>query len=271
MLVADPPSPCATSWTCAGPNATASEASSRGGRSAGRPGPGTARPGSPRPRRTTPTTRRGHASRCPGRVPRPAATHRTSGPVQGQVPAHIGVPDDQIRPQAGACRQAGRDRPQLTWRKTPGWRDQAAQHLSDGLLALGADTPAGLQPRAGLPSLRDAGTAWCASDSRHAPLPGNSCHHISPAAMGAARSRAGSSRQQGGNPGITKPHPLDAREGGFDLYGQPPVRSHGIGRSDRTIWTGRWCPTASWHARRSADTSMGREPGGIESVAQETA
>lgn len=30
----------------------------------------------------------------------------------------------------------------------------------DGLLALGADTPAGLQPRSGLPSLTRAGAAW---------------------------------------------------------------------------------------------------------------
>ena len=85
--------------------------------------------------------------------------------MQRQVPAHIGVPDDQIGPQAAACRQAGRDRPQLTWRNAAGRRDQGAQHLSDGLLALGADTPAGLQPQAGLPSLLDAGTTRCASDS----------------------------------------------------------------------------------------------------------
>jgi hypothetical protein len=76
--------------------------------------------------------------------------------VQGQVPAHIGIPDDQIRPQAAACRQAGRDRPQLTWRKPPGRRGQAAQHLTDGLLALGADTPAGLQPRPALAARRRA-------------------------------------------------------------------------------------------------------------------
>ena len=87
--------------------------------------------------------------------------------MQGQVPAHIGVPDDKIRPQAAACRQAGRDRPQLTWHKAPGRGDQAAQHLTDGLLALGADTPAGLQPLPGLPSLLDARIARCASDSRH--------------------------------------------------------------------------------------------------------
>ena len=104
----------------------------------------------------------------PGQQPHIAGV----GPVQGQVPAHIGVPDDEIRPQAGACRQAARDRPQLNWRKAPGRRDQAAQHLSDGPLALGAHTPAGLQPRAGRPTLPDAGTAWCASDSRHATLPG---------------------------------------------------------------------------------------------------
>ena len=126
--------------------------------------------------------------------------------MQGQVPAHIGIPDDQIRPQAAACRQAGRDRPQLNWRKAPGRRDQAAQHLSDALLAFGADTPAGLQPWAGLPSLLDAGTARCASDSRHAPLPGNSCHHISPAPWERPE-EAGSGRE----PGTKKPHPLDTR------------------------------------------------------------
>jgi hypothetical protein len=79
--------------------------------------------------------------------------------VQGQVPAHIGVLDDQIRPQTAARRQADRDRPQLNWRQAPGRRDQAAQHLSDGLLALGADTPAGLQSWAGRPSLLDTVTA----------------------------------------------------------------------------------------------------------------
>ena len=44
---------------------------------AGRSAPGTARPGCPRRPRTTRTTRRGHASRCPGHVPRPAARRRT--------------------------------------------------------------------------------------------------------------------------------------------------------------------------------------------------
>ena len=111
--------------------------------------------------------------------------------MQGQVPAHIGIPDDQIRPHAAAYRQAGRDRPQLTWRKAPGRRDQAAQHLTDGLLALGADPPARLQPRPGLSLLPDARTAWCASDSRHATLPGTSCHHISPTAMGRRGGRIG--------------------------------------------------------------------------------
>ena len=87
--------------------------------------------------------------------------------MQRQVPAHIGIPDDQIRPQPAARRQAGRDGPQLTRRQAPGRRDQPAQHLTDGLLALGADTPAGLQPLPGLPSLLDARIARCASDSRH--------------------------------------------------------------------------------------------------------
>jgi hypothetical protein len=77
------------------------------------------------------------------------------GPVQGQVPAHIGVLDDQIRPQVAARRQGGRDRPQLHRRQAPGRRDQAAEHLSDGLLALRPDTPAGLQSWAGRPSLLD--------------------------------------------------------------------------------------------------------------------
>ena len=150
-----------------------------------------------RPRRPAVVMPVGVLAAFPGQQPHIAGV----GPVQGQVPAHIGVPDDQIRPQAAARRQAGRDRPQLNWRKAPGRRDQAAQHLSDGLLALGAHTPAGLQPRACLPSLRDAGTARCASDSRHVTLPGSSCHHISPAAMGAARSKAGSGQQRGRQPG----------------------------------------------------------------------
>ena len=99
--------------------------------------------------------------------------------MQRQVPAHIGVPHDQIRPQAAACRQAGGNRPQLSRRKPPRRRDQAAQHRRDGLLAHGADTPAGLQPRAGLPTL-GAGTTRRDSGSGHATLPGKQPQHISP-------------------------------------------------------------------------------------------
>ncbi len=189
--------------------------------------------------------------------------------MQGQVPAHIGVPDDQIRPQAAACRQAGRDRPQLNWRKAPGRRDQAAQHLSDGLLAPGADTPAGLQPGAGLPSLLDAGTAWCASDCRHATLPGNSCHHISPAAMGAARSRPGPGRQQRGNPGTKKPCLLCTKNKEDPIC----MASHLSGSTASAVQIEQSGQVAGVPDRVLAGAqvgrylSMGREPGGIESVA----
>src|SRR6266536_6422514 len=178
-----------------------------------------------RPRRPAVVMPVGVLATFPGQQPHIAGV----GPVQGQVPAHIGVPDDEIRPQAGACRQAARDRPQLNWCKAPGRRDRADQYLSNGVLALGARTPAGLQPRAGRPTLPDAGTAWCVSDSRHATLPGEQLPSYFPGRYGggAEEGRIGPAVER--QPGNKKSHPLDAMTKRFELYGQPPVRSDGIG------------------------------------------
>lgn len=81
--------------------------------------------------------------------------------MQRQIPAHIRIPHDQIRPQITPRRQARRHRTQLTWREAPSRRDQALEHLSNGPLALRGDPPAGLQPCPGSSSLRDADITWC--------------------------------------------------------------------------------------------------------------
>lgn len=192
--------------------------------------------------------------------------------MQGQIPAHIGVPDDKIRPQAAAYRQADRDRPQLNWRKAPCRRDQAVQHLSDGLLALGADTPAGLQPRAGLPLLLDAGTAWRANDSRHATLPENSCHHI-PGRYRVARGGRIGPGSGGRTPGTKKPHPLETK----NKRGSIRMASHRSGptaSASRIEQSGQVAGVPDRvlaGAQIGIHVSMGRELGRIQSVVPETA
>ena len=80
--------------------------------------------------------------------------------MQGQIPAHIRIPDDQIRPQITPRRQAGRHRTQLTWRQTPSRRNEALEQLSYRPLALGGDPPARLQSCPGSSSLLDADITW---------------------------------------------------------------------------------------------------------------
>jgi hypothetical protein len=67
---------------------------------------------------------------------------------------------DKIRPQVAAHRDPGRDGSQLDRLETPGLRDEAAQRVNDGLLALGTDAPPFLQTDTGLAMLMNSRALW---------------------------------------------------------------------------------------------------------------